>query len=330
MGVTMTYEIGRMHECGDGVRVRLTVGCRWFVDWSLVGGELFVVVIVVWLWLWLVVVIVVVVVIIMTVVVVMMVIVVIVCRVGGWFVIVRAMAVAVIAWLAMAFENVSSVAESGITAGEDVSADTDHVICEGELLAVEHEEVLVLVEAGLGVSASPLEVARSISLSVDFVIHAIDPVCVDKYGFVICLDVMVVVVDAVFDVFDVTSQVEEGLLHGFEGDQDLGFGVEPCLVLLLVPDGLPFIELVDSVPEVAAGNVEVMVWIVVIVDWRVVSDLVWVAWMLVFFVLGIWLIEVVMRLWVATVVNASAFFVVEVFRRLIIVPFVILVVAIAV
>jgi len=58
-------------------------------------------------------------------------------------------------------EDVSSVAKSGASTGEDVSTSTDHIWSESKLLAVEDEEISVFVECPLNSSATVLEVLNS-------------------------------------------------------------------------------------------------------------------------------------------------------------------------
>jgi len=66
--------------------------------------------------------------------------------------------------VSVAGEDIRSVVEIGSLAGEDVGAGTDHIYGEGELLAVEDEEVSVFVELILVSSACSLASLNSVLL----------------------------------------------------------------------------------------------------------------------------------------------------------------------
>ena len=70
----------------------------------------------------------------------------------------------------VAREDVSSVSEFGIGASEDVSAGTNHVFSEGELLAVEHEEISVNIKLVLAASASLLQPLNPVLLVINFIV----------------------------------------------------------------------------------------------------------------------------------------------------------------
>ena len=72
--------------------------------------------------------------------------------------------------IVVAVEDVSSVWKLSAIAGQDISTGTNHVWSEGELLAVEHEEVSVNIKSFLAVSALPLESVNSILLVIDFMV----------------------------------------------------------------------------------------------------------------------------------------------------------------
>ena len=78
--------------------------------------------------------------------------------------------VVVVVMVNVTSEDVSSVREIGIDASQDVSAGTDHVSSEGELLAVEHKEISVNIKIVLATSASLLQPLNSVFLVVDFIV----------------------------------------------------------------------------------------------------------------------------------------------------------------
>ena len=86
-------------------------------------------------------------------------------------------------------EDISSVGELSAGASQDVSASTDHVWCEGELLAVEDEEVSVFVKLGLVVSASILQVLNSILLVRDLAVVLVNVIVIVMDSVIVCRDV---------------------------------------------------------------------------------------------------------------------------------------------
>jgi len=85
-----------------------------------------------------------------------------------------------------------------------------------------------------------------------------DSVVVVGDAFVVFGDVVVVVGDAVIEIIDVGVEVDEVLSEGFEGDHELGFLLESVLVAVLIEDLVPFIELIDLMPEVTGWDAAVV------------------------------------------------------------------------
>ena len=184
--------------------------------------------------------------------------------------------VIVVVIIVVGVEYVSSVGEVGVSAGEDVGACSNHILGEGELLAVEDEEVSVVVEVFLAVSAISLQSLDSAFLIGDLVVVVRDSVVVVGDSVVVLRDVAVVVGDAAVEVIDVVVEVDKVFSEGFEGDHELGFLLESVLVRVLIPDLVPFIEVVDLMPEVAGWDVSGVVMVIVFFVVVVVVDWLWV------------------------------------------------------
>merc|ERR1711920_524520 len=96
-------------------------------------------------------------------------------------------------------EDVCSVGKVGSRTGKDISACTNHVCGEGELLAVKDEEVSVIVEFFLASSALSLESLDSVLLVRDLRIVFVDSMVVVVNAMVVLIDTIVVVGDAVIE-----------------------------------------------------------------------------------------------------------------------------------
>ena len=119
-------------------------------------------------------------------------------------------------FIGVSVEDVCSVVELCVTAGQDVGTGANHVVRKGKLLTVEDEEVFVLIEVPLGLLASLLEAACCVPLSVDLVVDGINPLSVPVDVVVTVFNAVVVVLDAVINIVDVVCEVQESLSHGFE------------------------------------------------------------------------------------------------------------------
>ena len=162
-------------------------------------------------------------------------------------------------------EGVSLVVEPCVSAGQDISAGTDHVWGEGELLAVEDEEFSVLSQGLVALSAAILEVMNSVLLVMDLVVVLTDadPVVVVVDLVVVLGDAFVVGRDAVFEVVNVVVKFDKCISHGFERDHQRSLRFESLLVVWLLPDLMPLIEVVDLTPEVTGWDVTVEICVVV-------------------------------------------------------------------
>ena len=159
---------------------------------------------------------------------------------------------------------VPSVVQLSAMASEDVGACTDHVWSEGELLAVEDEHVTVVVEVVLAPSTLFLESLYSVELLGDFILVLVDFTIVLVDFAVVVVAVVVVLADAVVQLVDVHVEHDEGFPECLESNHKLGFRVQPFLILALVSDGVPWVEIIDLLPVVSIRNVSVIVVIVLI------------------------------------------------------------------
>jgi len=172
-----------------------------------------------------------------------------------------------VVWVAV--EDVSFVVEFSSSAGQDVSASTNHVLSESKLLAVKDEEVSVFVKAALASSALLLEPSNSMLLVRDLMVIVGDLLIVLLDSVVVIINAVIVVVDAAVKIIDVVVEVDEVLSQGFKGNHEFGFLLKSPLVLLLTPDLFPLVEVVNLVIEVASGNITMVIRFVMVfvVDW---------------------------------------------------------------
>ena len=150
-----------------------------------------------------------------------------------------------------------SVWKVGTSAGKDFSASSDHVFGEGELLAIENQCISVLPEACVAISALFLQPLESVPLVINLSIVVIDAVIIAVNVIVVVMNVVVILVDAVFKVVNFVVQIDHGLSDSFKGNHKLCFGLNPLLILNLVPDWIPFVEVADLVPEVTVRYITV-------------------------------------------------------------------------
>ena len=143
-----------------------------------------------------------------------------------------------------------SVWKVGSSAGEDISASSDHVFGEGKLLAIENQCISVLPEAIVAISALFLQSFESVPLVINLSVVVIDAIIIAVDVIVVVMNVIVILVDAVFNVVNFVVQIDHGLSDSFKGNHKLCFGLDPLLILNLVPDWVPFVEVTDLVPEV--------------------------------------------------------------------------------
>ena len=87
-------------------------------------------------------------------------------------------------------------------------------------------------------------------------------------SIIVVMDFISVVGDAVIEVIDVVVKVDKVLPECFEGYHKFSFLLESPLVLLLIPDLFPLIEVINLVPEVASWDISVFVVVrVYVVGW---------------------------------------------------------------
>ena len=217
---------------------------------------------------------------------------------------------------------VPPVAKLGSGASEDVGAGSNHVVGPGELLAVENQGVPVLGEAVLAVSALLLQSLDPVFLVFNFLVVVVDFIVVPADFVVIVFNVIDVLVNVVFQSVDVVVEVDQSLSQGFEGNHHFSFGLHSLLVLALLPDWLPLVEVVNVVPEVSGWNVSVELGGVVVesvsrfvvVDsshWLVVVDLVVVSVMVVVVVIRAVVVVVMDNDWFVVAVSVAGVLVVD-------------------
>lgn len=207
-------------------------------------------------------------------------------------------------------EDVSPVWETGVDAGKDVCAWADHVGGEGELLAEQDEGISVFIKSSLSSSASLLDGLGLVLLILEIIVVPINIVVVVVNVTFVITNSFVVGVNAVEEVVDFIVKVDHGFPDGFESDHELSFFVDSRLVLLLGPDFVPFVEVMDIVLEAIMRDLIIVGWFRVLngvmllfVDWSVVS--------------GLWLFVVVFLLGVVVRLLVVVFLLVVWFRRMI-------------
>ena len=146
-----------------------------------------------------------------------------------------------------AVEGVVVVQLSGV-AGENFLACGDHVGGEGELLAVKHESLSVVIEVMLRVLALLLEVVNGCPGGrevFDQGLHVLVSL------LVVQTNLGVLVGDILREVGDVVRQTGDALLEGLKGDHKLSLDLDALLVVVLVPDLFVVVEVPDLVVEVS-------------------------------------------------------------------------------
>ena len=150
-------------------------------------------------------------------------------------------------------------------AGKDISAWTNHVLGEGKLLTVEDKGVSVFPEAVVAVSAFLLQSLKSISLVINLFIIVLNVIVVAVDCVMVLFDFMLVLTDAILKVVDFVVQVDKCFSDSFKGDHQLGFGLNSLLIIGLVPDFFPFVEVIHLMPEVTMRNVAVgFIWVTIV------------------------------------------------------------------
>ena len=170
-----------------------------------------------------------------------------------------------------------AVVELSLAAVEDSSASTDHLWGEGKLLAVEDQSVLAVVDEVLALGALALEVLEfgdgGRNGSVLDLHHVGDSV------LLVADDSVDLSVSGVHQIGGIVVQVGDTLLEGLKSDKDISLVLDAVGVLVLGPDRVIFIEMVDLPVEVSA-------WQRVLICVRVVGG--GVTWVLVVVVMVVW------------------------------------------
>ena len=151
-------------------------------------------------------------------------------------------------------EDVGFVAKSGVSAGEDISARADHVWGESKLLAVEDEDSSVFGEGVFNILGSLFEVSDSLLPIAAHICVLVALMFAFGDHIVVLGDAFLAVFDAVFVDIDFVIDIDKSLSEGLKSDHELCFSVESLLVLVLIIDLLPSVEVVDLVPEVASWD----------------------------------------------------------------------------
>lgn len=123
-----------------------------------------------------------------------------------------------------------------------------HVGCESELLAVEDEGLAVLSDVLLGVDALLLG-ATDVLDGGEHTLTESGLVLVDVVR--VGADLLVLVLDLVSEGVDVSPDVGGAGLQGLEGDEELSLDLDSFLVVVLVPNLLSLVEVVDVLVEIS-------------------------------------------------------------------------------
>ena len=130
------------------------------------------------------------------------------------------------------------------------------------MLAVEDEEISLLVELTLAVFASVQNITSSVLLIADHVVDVMDPVRVELDMVRVSVDVVVVLFDTVYEVIDTVIERDCDLSQTLEGDHEISFDLKSTLVVVLLPDGLPKVEVIDLRLKVGRRDIA---WVVMVV-----------------------------------------------------------------
>jgi len=160
-------------------------------------------------------------------------------------------------------EDVSSVGEPCVNAREDVSACTNHVWGESELLAVELEEVSVFFESVLASLASFVQSLDSPFLVGDFFVVCGNALVVSLNALIIVTNSIVVFGDVVFEVVNLVVKIDEDFSDGLKSDHKLSFGSKSTFVVTLCQVLFPWVVVINLSPEVSGWNITMIrFWVV--------------------------------------------------------------------
>jgi hypothetical protein len=104
----------------------------------------------------------------------------------------------------------------------------------------------------------------------------VDAIIVVVDSIVVVMDFISVVGDAVVEVIDVVVKIDKVFSESFESYHKFSFFMESLFVLGLIPDCVPFIEVINLMPEVSSWDVSVLVifWVMIVDYWLVVDGVV--------------------------------------------------------
>jgi hypothetical protein len=151
-----------------------------------------------------------------------------------------------------------SVWELSSSAGEDVSASSNHVFGPGKLLAVENKCISILAKACFARSALLLQSLESVPLVINLLVIVVNTTVILFDAVVVAINFVVVVINTVFKMIDLIVQIDECLSDSFKGNHQLCLGLDSFFVVYLVPDYVPLVEVRDLIPEVSSWNITVV------------------------------------------------------------------------
>ena len=154
-----------------------------------------------------------------------------------------------VALMMLASGEVVADRKLGISAGEDMGAGGDHLVGESELLAIKNESILVVLEVNLCVVAFILNTSNKVSsLDVGFLV-----------GSQVIVNVLLVSTNSLILAFgpftdgaDIVGEVVDVGLKGLKSNKHLSLNLDSLLVVVLVPNLVCFVELVDLSVKVSS------------------------------------------------------------------------------
>ena len=150
-----------------------------------------------------------------------------------------------------------SVWELSSSAGEDVSASSNHVFGPGKLLAVENKCISILPKACVADSALLLQSLQSVPLVINLLVIVINATIVLSDAVIVVCNSVVIVINAVFKVVDLVVQVDKRLPDSFKGNHQLCLCLDSIFVVLLVPGRVPLVVGANLIPEVSGWNITI-------------------------------------------------------------------------
>ena len=162
-----------------------------------------------------------------------------------------------VAGLAVILVRVGHVSEEvdegkgGVLVGKERLALLDHLGGEGELLAEKDEVSAVLSDILLSVEALVLS-GTDLLDGGEHTLAELGLVLVDVIR--VGTNLLVLILNLVGESVDVSPDVGGAGLQGLEGNEKLSLDLDSFLIVVLVPNGLSFVEVVDVLVEISAGE----------------------------------------------------------------------------